>query len=681
MALKFDGLVEPYTGRAGTEDWDDFWQKFLVLADISGWNSSKRMARLPLFLKGDAFKVFSKLPESLKADESQLPGVMRRSFSVSPGTAFKSFKERKMRVDEMPDVFVADLRRLLELAGHVPTDDDRDPVLLEQFLHGLPAEFEKELRLSSAGQSMKISACVEKVRALSACTARRSGGGFVAATASAARELSGQSANPEPAGKPSAMSSVLCFACKQVGHTRRFCPNKANRQHSVRCFFCDKPGHTKKVCPARQQWLSTQSQPRSTVAAVTDVESSSAAAVHRANESEAAKCLCTVSSVGGLPRIFVETSCSADFKDSLRARSVVDTGAARTMITADMLTRIGAAVEPNLGGDIVALDGKPLTVLGVAALHCRRLDGAVAMRPISVHALVVPNLDIICCDLLVGSDLITRCGGLHLEYSDNGTLSSVLFGPAAVANPVCGVTTPVASTSDREQFLKHVDVHEDVTSGNVTLTTDDGSVRWIADEKRMEKALRGREEDLLNSKREKDLQAWEARLRQKEAEVNEKLERAEKMLRDAEVVTQDGLPTNDREPASTSRVLGLQLYKADELTRIPLDWVKRFKARYDADVACASRQCVVGPVSLEQIARALEEHPCHDFVSDPRENPYRPDDPVQLLRPDRRQKCSAPYEPGWQVVDVISPSSSADPDVQSYNLRSRSTLQRPERYS
>ena len=187
------------------------------------------------------------------------------------------------------------------------------------------------------------------------------------------------------------------------------------------------------------------------------------------------------------------------------------------------------------------------------------------------------------------------------------------------------------------------------------------------------------------------------------------------MLRDAEVVTQDGLPTNDPEPASTSRIFGLQLYKADELTCVPLDWVKRFKARYDADVACASRQCVISPVSVsfEQFAPAQEEHPCHDFVYNPSQNPYRPDDPVQLLRPDCRQKCSAPYEPGWQVVDVISPStvrirrsiddhvqekvvnvdlskadtitdvsfSSADPDVQSYNLRSRSTLQRPERYS
>ena len=108
-----------------------------------------------------------------------------------------------------------------------------------------------------------------------------------------------------------------------------------------------------------------------------------------------------------------------------------------------------------------------------------------------------------------------------------------------------------------------------------------------------------------------------------------------------------------------------------------------------------------------------EEFSRRDFVSDPSKNPYRPDDPVQLLRPDRHQKCSAPYEPGWQVVAVISSStvrirrsiddhvqekvvnvdllkadkladvlsSSADPDVQSYNLRSRSTLERPGRYS
>ena len=93
MALKFDGLDEPYTGHEGTEEWDDFWQKFLVLADISGWNSSKRMARLPLFLKGDAFRVFSTLPGSLKADESQLPDVMRRLFFAKSLTEIINTKE------------------------------------------------------------------------------------------------------------------------------------------------------------------------------------------------------------------------------------------------------------------------------------------------------------------------------------------------------------------------------------------------------------------------------------------------------------------------------------------------------------------------------------------------------------------------------------------------------------
>ena len=96
--------------------------------------------------------------------------------------------------------------------------------------------------------------------------------------------------------------------------------------------------------------------------------------------------------------------------------------------------------------------------------------------------------------------------------------------------------------------------------------------------------------------------------------------------------------------------------KADELTRVHLDWEKGFKARYDADVACASRQCVVGPVNIlfQHFARAKEEHLCYDFVYYPSENPYQLDDPVQFFCPDRRQQYSAPYEPGWQVVDVIS---------------------------
>ena len=33
MALKIDGLVEPYTGCECTEEWDDFWQNPEDMAD------------------------------------------------------------------------------------------------------------------------------------------------------------------------------------------------------------------------------------------------------------------------------------------------------------------------------------------------------------------------------------------------------------------------------------------------------------------------------------------------------------------------------------------------------------------------------------------------------------------------------------------------------------------------
>ena len=49
MSLKLDGFLRPYRGSG--DDWDQFWSKFLVLADVSGWDTEeKAMSRFPLFL-------------------------------------------------------------------------------------------------------------------------------------------------------------------------------------------------------------------------------------------------------------------------------------------------------------------------------------------------------------------------------------------------------------------------------------------------------------------------------------------------------------------------------------------------------------------------------------------------------------------------------------------------------
>ena len=70
MSLKLDGFLRPYRGSG--DDWEQFWSKFTVLAEVSGWDTE---ARFPLFIEGPAFLVFSKMAEGDKKEEREGAGV------------------------------------------------------------------------------------------------------------------------------------------------------------------------------------------------------------------------------------------------------------------------------------------------------------------------------------------------------------------------------------------------------------------------------------------------------------------------------------------------------------------------------------------------------------------------------------------------------------------------------
>ena len=118
---------------------DVFWSKFLVLAEVSGWDTAeKRIARLPLFLEGDAFLVFSRMQPADRKDQEKVAALMKKPFSASKSEAFQCFTQRKLRLDESVDAFAADLRRLLALAGHKDSEET-DAVVIEKILAGIPA--------------------------------------------------------------------------------------------------------------------------------------------------------------------------------------------------------------------------------------------------------------------------------------------------------------------------------------------------------------------------------------------------------------------------------------------------------------------------------------------------------------------------------------------------------------
>ena len=145
MSLKVDSFLKPFRGTS-SEDFDVFWQKFSVLAKIQKWSDDAAMLlHLPLFLEGDAFLVFSKMADDDRKTMKEVEAKFREAFSCTPAAAYRQFVGRQLKPDESVDAYVADLQRLLTLSGHQTSDDD--PVVVEQFIAGLPTDFARQLRL------------------------------------------------------------------------------------------------------------------------------------------------------------------------------------------------------------------------------------------------------------------------------------------------------------------------------------------------------------------------------------------------------------------------------------------------------------------------------------------------------------------------------------------------------
>ena len=135
------------------------------------------MGILPLYLSGEAFTVWSSIEEADQEDESKAKGRLAESFSMLPGEAYSLFVKRRKRVDESVDAYLADPRRLLDISGHKEDGGGKDPMLMEQFLAGLPKNLADQLRLSNAATASgpSIAAISSQARALCAVTAASAG--------------------------------------------------------------------------------------------------------------------------------------------------------------------------------------------------------------------------------------------------------------------------------------------------------------------------------------------------------------------------------------------------------------------------------------------------------------------------------------------------------------------------
>lgn len=197
-----------------------------------------RAKLLPFYLGGRVFVTYDQFSAVEKCDYGTAKKLILLSYGLSGPKAYSTFTGLTYKGGSI-DMFVAELRRVLDLVPGMRAlaHPDKDGLILEQLLRGLPQTLASQLRLVCADPltgSVSLTTVLAKLRVLpghdltpppSVVTGSGSGQAIVAAVRGKGKR---------------------CFRCGAEGHLRPECTFATDV-----CFECKKPGHAAKECPAR----------------------------------------------------------------------------------------------------------------------------------------------------------------------------------------------------------------------------------------------------------------------------------------------------------------------------------------------------------------------------------------------------------------------------------------------
>jgi hypothetical protein len=123
-------------------------RKFELCSTANDWKDTDMLKRLPTLLSGKAFAVFERLAAEVKADYKTLTKALTTAFggdTTGKHLAMMAFRSRTRKPDEDIQVFAYNLEALLRRAMPKIENGDRDVLLQQQFIEGVPIELKREL--------------------------------------------------------------------------------------------------------------------------------------------------------------------------------------------------------------------------------------------------------------------------------------------------------------------------------------------------------------------------------------------------------------------------------------------------------------------------------------------------------------------------------------------------------
>ena len=219
-AVKYGDILKAYEDNQVSGDVSKWLAKVDMICTLQ--KAEKKETFLPMFLGGQALDVYLQLSEGQKADYGKVSDALRLAFAPNPFSAYEELRQRTYHLGESVDAFMADLKRLLTLAGSA---DPSAQLLKSAFVTGLPQEVRRQLVTMADVSKLSVGELMSRARAALSVLSEN---GMACATGR------GQNVN----------MVIRCFKCNKVGHRAFECRSKG----LPRCYACQEVGHVAKYC-------------------------------------------------------------------------------------------------------------------------------------------------------------------------------------------------------------------------------------------------------------------------------------------------------------------------------------------------------------------------------------------------------------------------------------------------
>ena len=162
--------------------------------------------------------------------------------------SLEEFHSRTMWPGEAVALYLYDLKRLLQQAMPELSENARQPLLLHQFLSGLPDAISRQLRAS--GDTKDLNTVVQWAKTLMTVMEQGQAAALTTALTPPSEVDRLITQITQLTEKVAALmvkqsSNKRCFYCNQLGHTQCSCPTCFMNQ---RCYRCNRPGHYARDC-------------------------------------------------------------------------------------------------------------------------------------------------------------------------------------------------------------------------------------------------------------------------------------------------------------------------------------------------------------------------------------------------------------------------------------------------